>query len=96
MSCFTTGDYDATALQKIQQVREYLQVTSLAEICTADGKHITKWAWEVQAKPFSLRDLKWGRMPLRPTGNIIFTWQQALSRRFLHTGTENEYLACRV
>jgi len=46
MEVFMEAEVDQETLKWLNWCRMYLQVTSVADICTADGKYIREAAWE--------------------------------------------------
>jgi hypothetical protein len=89
MESFITSGYRKKQLQTLNECRKALQVTTLAEITSADGLYLEPWAWKGLAKVTSLNAYQWPRRPPLTTQHWSL-WQRALQETFLHLSSTNE------
>jgi hypothetical protein len=89
MECFLASGYRKKNLQMLNECRKALQVTTLAEITSADGLYVEPWAWKGKPKETSLNSYQWPQTPpLQP--RHWRQWQQALQATFLHLSQSNK------
>ena len=89
MESFITSGYRKKQLQTLNECRKALQVTTLAEITSADGLYLEPWAWKGSAKVTTLNAYQWPRRPPLTTRHWSL-WQRALQETFLHLSSTNE------
>ena len=81
IDAFVFQGYQGQALIDLNDCRLHLQATTLADLCTIDGKEITVDAWEGRFNPQRRRQ-DWIKT-YRPGPNKWTQWQQALRDLFL-------------
>jgi hypothetical protein len=93
MECFIASGYRKKNLQTLNKCWKVLQVTTLAEITSADGLYVELWAWKGKPKETSLNSYQWLQTPpLQP--RHWRQWQQALQATFLHLSQSNKKKLC--
>ena len=65
MQCFLLEKSIDTELRRLMDCREYLQVTTLSDITTVDGKHILSQSWHGILYKRKVHSLSWPRQPSR-------------------------------
>ena len=86
---FITSGYRKQQLKTLNKCRKALQVTTLAEITSADGIYLETWAWQGTHKEATLNSYQWPRRPPLMLRHWSL-WQQAVQSTFLHLLSPNE------
>ena len=86
LEVFMDAEVDQDTLKWLNWCRLYLQVSTVADICTADGKFIRQAAWEGRREQFWRQDYNWPRTA-RPTRCHWETWRSVLTSTLL--GADN-------
>ena len=87
---FMNAEVDQDILKWLNWCRMYLQVTSVADICTADGKYIRRAAWEGRRERLWQQRYQWPRT-VRPANCHWDTWRDVLTSTLLQgTGTHRK------
>ena len=82
--------YRKKQLQTLNECRKVLQVTTLAEISSADGVYIEPWAWLGTGNSKPLNSYQWPRpAPLERRHWLL--WQQAIRKSFLQVLRTSEH-----
>ena len=74
-----TYNFDTGAKRKINRCRHYLQVTTIADICTGDGRIINTSAWKGERNPNHYTKYNWPQQQ-RPSGRDWTTWRNLLRK----------------
>jgi ribonuclease HI len=84
MEIFSQGEYafSTAALQHINRCRIYLNVTTLSDICTGDGKEIVKLYYHGERDPSRPTYYKWPVQP-KPSRYAWRLWRKAIKVNFL-------------
>ena len=75
---FMNAEVDQDILKWLNWCRMYLQVTTVADICTADGKYIRRAVWEGRRERLWQQRYQWPRT-VRPANCHWDTWRDVLT-----------------
>ena len=92
MEEFITFGFQGKDLQMLNDCRMFLQVTTLAEIMTADGARIADWAWTGMKKDHAFNQYQWPRAPTKLSRPHWTQWKSGLNRCFLLTANRERQL----
>lgn len=65
-------DLTEKALRRVNNVRQWLQVTFLSKICTLLGIHILRWCWDGISSTARVCNEHWPRAAPPPPVNMIY------------------------
>ena len=91
MQIFIDKGYDHHHMHILNECRMYLQVISLSDMCTADGKYLTYDAYHgnISTRP---RLAGWPRRPPQLPASHWTLWKQALGQCILASTTDRKLL----
>ena len=84
IQAFVAGGFRNAELKSLNFVRKFLQVVTLADIATADGKRISFQAYEAVDSNGLRKDLLWHKAPTKEEmpPAFITLWKSALNKCF--------------
>ena len=80
-----SGGFSVAELVNLNAVRIYLQVATLSDIATADGKSIDEYSFRAERSPYRKSNLSWIRQPVITSAQQSL-WSAALCKIFLSQG----------
>jgi hypothetical protein len=83
MEEFTRQGWKGHELKKLNECRMYLEVTTLAEITSADGKNIKEMSWTGKKDRNKCNQYQWPRSPPSLPARHWQIWRKALRSCFL-------------
>ena len=83
MKCFMESGYSGADLKKLNYVRKFLKVVTVADIATSDGKRISHEAYLCQCGNGLRNDIEWPRVPSTLPRPFITLWKTALREIFI-------------
>ena len=78
MEFFISQGFRGHELELLNAARQVIEATTLSDICSVDGKSISKWAWEGKPNPGKTPEVGWPRIKPRLTRGNWAQWQQVL------------------
>ena len=92
MKAFVDGGFRNADLKSLNFVRKYLKPVTLADIATADGRHISHQSYEGLESNGLRKDLIWPKVPTKDQmpQAFITLWKSALNKCFVNQASGND------